>query len=314
MRSPGPHRSATLGSAEATGTGKVIGPARVVVVGVVTTLLLTFAVQPVAAVTVTARPSQATGSVDAQLQQAQAQLSKLDGQLKETQSRLDGLNQKLAADRQLQAQLQDEMAALARVEYEQPVFTLDGLLNARSLAQLLTNLAQARVVSRRQEALVKQSIKLRKADETARDKVTQELAQIKDARAKAAQVAEKAMALQGALARAIVAHAATLACDTSPGAPAGCPAGSIQQIIIGAFQPLGQTAVNWGLRVANCESSYNPRAVNPSGATGLFQFMPSTFANTPPGKAGGSIWDPVAQSQAAAWMYSQGRQAEWQCN
>jgi hypothetical protein len=42
--------------------------------------------------------------------------------------------------------------------------------------------------------------------------------------------------------------------------------------------------------------------------------MPSTFAGTPEGQAGGSIWDPVAQSGAAAWMYSQGRQGEWECN
>lgn len=66
--------------------------------------------------------------------------------------------------------------------------------------------------------------------------------------------------------------------------------------------------------MAKCESSYNPNAYNPSGASGLFQFMPSTFAGTPQGKAGDSIWDPVASAEAAAWMYSQGRQAEWECN
>ena len=292
----------------------MVGPGRVVLAGLLATLLLVFAIQPAAAGSLAARPAQDAGSVDAQLQQAQTQLSQLDDQLKHTQSRLDGLNQKLATDRQLQAHLQQQIADLARVEYEQPVFTLDGLLNARSLAQLLTNLAQARVVSRRQEDLVKQSIKLRRADEIARDKAAQELAQVKDARAKAAQVAEKALALHDARAKAVVAQAASMACDTSPGAPAGCPSGSIQQIIIGAFQSQGQAAVDWGLRIAKCESTYNPRAVNPSGAEGLFQFMPSTFANTPPGRAGGSIWDPVAQSQAAAWMYSQGRQSEWQCN
>ncbi len=66
--------------------------------------------------------------------------------------------------------------------------------------------------------------------------------------------------------------------------------------------------------MAKCESSYNPDAYNPSGASGLFQFMPSTFAGTPQGQAGGSIWDPVANAEAAAWMYSQGRQDEWECN
>ncbi len=96
--------------------------------------------------------------------------------------------------------------------------------------------------------------------------------------------------------------------------PASALAGSVQQIIVNAFSPLGAAAVNWGLTVAKCESGYNPNAQNPSGASGLFQFMPSTFAGTPEGKAGQSIWDPAASAAAAAWMYSQGRQAEWQCN
>jgi len=38
----------------------------------------------------------------------------------------------------------------------------------------------------------------------------------------------------------------------------------------------------WGaLQVARCESGLNPRAYNPSGATGLFQIMPSTWNGTP---------------------------------
>ncbi|GAC1367697.1 MAG: hypothetical protein NVS2B12_40640 [Ktedonobacteraceae bacterium] len=34
------------------------------------------------------------------------------------------------------------------------------------------------------------------------------------------------------------------------------------------------------IRVAECESSLNPYAYNPSGATGLFQIMPGTWAGT----------------------------------
>ena len=69
--------------------------------------------------------------------------------------------------------------------------------------------------------------------------------------------------------------------------------------------------LNWALRVANCESHYNPLAVNRySGASGLFQFMPSTWnANF----AGQNIWDPYAQARAALTFYNAGRQSAWTC-
>lgn len=89
---------------------------------------------------------------------------------------------------------------------------------------------------------------------------------------------------------------------------------SVPQIIQQAFTPLGPAAVQWALTIARRESNYDPRAQNPSGAAGLFQFMPSTFAKSPPGQAGKSIWDPLANAEAAAWMYTLGRQNEWSTN
>ena len=81
-----------------------------------------------------------------------------------------------------------------------------------------------------------------------------------------------------------------------------------------AFGSQGPAAVAWARRVSACESGGNANARNPSGATGTFQFMPSTWASTPQARAGMSITDPNASAQAAAWMYSQGRQSEWSCN
>jgi hypothetical protein len=53
-------------------------------------------------------------------------------------------------------------------------------------------------------------------------------------------------------------------------------------------------------------------AKNPtSTASGLYQFLTSTFASTPYGQAGMSIWSPCAQSLAAGWMHQNGRGGEW---
>lgn len=64
-------------------------------------------------------------------------------------------------------------------------------------------------------------------------------------------------------------------------------------------------------RRAWCESRMNPGAHNPSGAAGLFQFLPSTWRTTPYGRR--NIWSPYWNSLAAAWMQHVGRGGEWVC-
>lgn len=63
--------------------------------------------------------------------------------------------------------------------------------------------------------------------------------------------------------------------------------------------------VEEALRILNCESNGDPNAVNPySGASGLFQFLPSTWATTAP-KAGyptSSPFEPEANVASAAWL------------
>lgn len=85
----------------------------------------------------------------------------------------------------------------------------------------------------------------------------------------------------------------------------------IIQIIYAAADKYGQPRADM-LRVAQCESVLDPNAVNPaSGVSGLFQFLPSTWATTP--YANQDIFDPVANANAAAWMWSVGRRNEWHC-
>jgi hypothetical protein len=100
---------------------------------------------------------------------------------------------------------------------------------------------------------------------------------------------------------------------TKPAVPAAAPA-DIEAIIRAA-------AARWGadptqlLRVAWCESRYNPSAYNASGASGLFQFMPRTWAanSVRAGYSGASAFDPVASANTAAYMFRNGQAWQWTC-
>ncbi|HXM58044.1 MAG TPA: transglycosylase SLT domain-containing protein [Candidatus Dormibacteraeota bacterium] len=132
--------------------------------------------------------------------------------------------------------------------------------------------------------------------------------------AAAAKAAADAAARQAAMDKARAATPARSA-PTQTATPGPIPSyapGTVQDIITKAFTPYGSTAVAWGLRVAKCESGYNPTAYNPAGPYyGLFQFLMSTFKATPYG--GQDIYDPVANASAAAWKYSQGGAGAWGC-
>jgi multidrug efflux pump subunit AcrA (membrane-fusion protein) len=102
---------------------------------------------------------------------------------------------------------------------------------------------------------------------------------------------------------------ATVIASRSNHAP---PPAYIAKIINDAFGPLGPAAVQWAINVAYCESRYHPNSVNSSsGASGLFQFMPGTWSGTP--WANQSPFDPVANAQAAAWLYSRYGPGRWTC-
>jgi hypothetical protein len=111
--------------------------------------------------------------------------------------------------------------------------------------------------------------------------------------------------------------ASTVPAPQAPAPPP--PAGSIQGIITQAFTPYGSAAVTWGLRVAKCESGYNPNAYNAAGPYyGLFQFLMSTFLSTASAAGlpygSGDILNPVANATTAAWKYAHGGASAWGCN
>lgn len=63
------------------------------------------------------------------------------------------------------------------------------------------------------------------------------------------------------------------------------------------------------MRVMSCESGGNALAYNPSGASGLFQFMPSTYY----GNGGHDIWNGYEQIEIAAKMFANGQARQWVC-
>ena len=63
--------------------------------------------------------------------------------------------------------------------------------------------------------------------------------------------------------------------------------------------------------IIRVESQGDPNARNRSGASGLGQFLPSTWATTPQGKAGLSVFDAAANRAAIEWMVSVGRAREF---
>lgn len=68
-------------------------------------------------------------------------------------------------------------------------------------------------------------------------------------------------------------------------------------------------------RVMMCESGGNPKAYNPSGASGLMQFMPPTFRyySAKAGITNSSIWNTSHQIQTTAYMFSIGEARQWVC-
>ena len=114
-------------------------------------------------------------------------------------------------------------------------------------------------------------------------------------------------AKQEALAAAQAQADAIAARSNHPGPPA-----DIAKDITDAFSPLGAAALQWAMNVAWCESRYHPNSVNTdSGASGLFQFLPSTWSGTP--YASQSPFDPRANALAAAWLYSHYGPGRWVC-
>jgi len=93
------------------------------------------------------------------------------------------------------------------------------------------------------------------------------------------------------------------------------PPAEIERIIREAAEAWGADPEQL-MRVAWCESRYNPNAYNPTAQdTGLFQFIPETWRreSVRAGYGGASAFDPVASANTAAMLFSEGKSRLWVC-
>jgi soluble lytic murein transglycosylase-like protein len=88
----------------------------------------------------------------------------------------------------------------------------------------------------------------------------------------------------------------------------------VQALIVNAAHRYGLNPQQM-LRVAWCESRWNPSARSASGDMGVFQFMPGTwaYASAAVGMRGASPYDPVANIEAASWLMKAEGPRHWVC-
>ena len=122
--------------------------------------------------------------------------------------------------------------------------------------------------------------------------------------------------LDAAVQRAVIERAATTPTTVAGTYDRGRPlsAAAVRELVSRYFRP---EDVNRAVRIAWCESTFNPRSVNPSsGASGLFQHLPHLWAkrSAAAGFGGSDVLDPEANTAVAAWLlYEGGGWSHWVC-
>jgi len=233
-------------------------------------------------------------TVKQQLVAASTQISQLDLQMTALQQRVVDTQQRVDSER-------SQVRLLARVLYTQPDSLVAMVFESSSVSDAMTRIADLTSAGDR-AASAKRTL------EHDMGSLDRERTQLQSDRDRQVQLRKQLEVEFGKL-------AATLS-GMSPAPPqppiALGNASAIQQIILDAFAPLGGAGQTWAMRVARCESNYNPYAVNRySGASGLFQFLPSTWQSMP--QHSQSVFDPVANAQAAAVLYQRSGPNQWSC-
>jgi soluble lytic murein transglycosylase-like protein len=234
-----------------------------------------------------------------QLAAAAAEISQLNLQMASLERSVTGTQQRIQRERA-------QVRMLARALYAQPDSLVATVFESASISEALTRIADLTSAGDRAASTKR---------ELDRDlmALSRQRAQLQSDRDRQAQLQQELEAQYGKL----VQQAVALRVQNPAPPPAPLPTdpasvAAIKQIILTAFAPLGSAGQTWALRVAQCESNYNPYAVNrSSGASGLFQFLPSTWASLP--QHNQSVFDPTANAQAAEVLYSRSGPNQWSC-
>lgn len=230
----------------------------------------------------------------------QAELATADAQIEAVNKSARRLDQEIASTTSELSTGRKELKVLARAIYVQPDSVVLALAESRNLGDFLTQIGDLAVAGTKAKTLV---VRL-EADSR---RLQEDRRQVSQAQAQLVKLRQTVLGDLAAI-RAAQQQAAALQPAYSP----ALPTGAIPSIIRSAFSRLGGSAVNWALKVAFCESGYNPNAVNPySGTEGLFQFMPSTWRGTPWGSD--SPFNATDNALAAAWLYQRDGSSPWQC-
>jgi len=253
-------------------------------------------VQPVFADDLTTREQdvrQQLSAVSAEITQLDLQMSTLQQSVTDTQQRID--------------RERAQVRVLARALYAQPDSIVGLVFSSSSISEALTRIGDLTSASDRAAAT-------KRALDQDLARFSQQRDMLQSDHDRTDQLRRQ---LEGQYAKLV---AQVVAQRLQSPAPSQVPmsldpgsVGAIQAIILDAFAPLGAAAQSWALRVAKCESNYNPYAVNrSSGASGLFQFLPSTWAGSP--YHAESVFDPSANAHAAAWLYQRSGPSQWVCS
>jgi surface antigen len=148
--------------------------------------------------------TQQLAQLNQQLTDSQARLDQLNNSVETAEAEAVNLNARLEDDKKRESQLQKEVAVLARAQYERPALSLTTILDATSLDQLLSDIAQSQLIAQKQWRLKIQAQELRSKDQKTRDEQAANTEKIKQARDQAAQVATNTLALRNKANDAVV--------------------------------------------------------------------------------------------------------------